>query len=152
MLGSTLVLTATGCASGHASNAPQPPRPRLTSRGVQRHASLVTYCWAVRQSNGSSNGTCAAGRPLPTRQKLSWQPQSPITLDLTLAAKDVQVQLANKATRPRHPTTIDLRRLDATGRRWTFSLTRADRSARVLFVSAQFAQGDIYAELSLTNS
>jgi hypothetical protein len=90
------------------------------------------------------------GIPRPSRQKLIWRPHSQIILDLALPASHVQVNVATNAGQPRESSSVHLHRIDATGRRWSFSLAKTDSSAAALFISARFAEGDIYAELSLT--
>lgn len=104
-------LVLAGCASGeHTLTRRTAPPPRLSSLGVERQASLVSYCWSVPRSNGSHG--------------LRWKPEVPIVLDLVLPAHDVQVRVANNSRQSDGLRGVDLHQ-GSLGRRWTFDLTRA---------------------------
>src|SRR6185312_7656105 len=100
LIASSVALAAAGCADGQVSarsSMRKPPQPQLTTRGIQRRALLVSYCWSVPRADGTSAGTCVDGIPRPSRQKLIWRPHSQIILDLALPASHVQVNVATNA-------------------------------------------------------
>lgn len=139
-----------GCGSGQSTpTRPTPPRPRLSTRGVERQASLVSYCWSVPRSDGSRVGSCADGAPGPTTHRLRWTPGVPIVLDLVLPAHDVQVRIATNSRPAQRLRQVDLHK-GSLARRWSFKLTPADHAAASIQIAAQYAQGDLLADMSLT--
>ncbi len=116
-----------------------PPTPRLSTLGVTRSASLVSYCWTRHLPGG-------------TAHTLRWRPGVKVRLDLRLPAHGVQIQAArftSAGSRPSHLVQLKITRIDARGRRWMFRLPRRAKHATDLLISARFANGDIEADLGL---
>jgi hypothetical protein len=139
-----------GTTSGH--RATRPPTPRVSTLGVTRSATLVSYCWTQNFPGGVSHGACADGIPGHPTHTLLWEPGAQIRADLGVAAHDVNVQAARFGAaggRPSHIIHIRITGMDAGGRRWTFRLpTRAKRDTDLL-ISGQFANGDVEADLGI---
>ncbi len=129
-----------------------PPTPRLSTLGVTRSASLVSYCWTRHLPGGTEEGACIDGVPGAPAHTLSWRPGVKVRLDLRLPVHGVQIQAArftSAGSRPSHLVQLKITRIDARGRRWMFRLPRRAKHATDLLISARFANGDIEADLGL---
>jgi hypothetical protein len=130
----------------------RPPVPRVTTLGVTRAATLVSYCWSHSTPGGGGRGVCADGAPGHPAHILRWRPGVTVTIDLRLPASDVHIEVARIAgfAKPVH-NTIGLRPLreDPQGRSWTVQLPRTASRSTDLLIFARFAHGDIYADLGL---
>jgi hypothetical protein len=134
---------ASSAAVAAPSPAVRPPAPRLTTLGVTRAATLVTYCWA---------GTCADGVAGQPDHILRWRAGATIRLDLRLPAHDVSVEaerIVKLGAAPRGVVAIHARRLDEGGRRWALRIPSRAGRATDLLISARFAGGDMLADLGL---
>ena len=132
----------------HRSGRPalRPPAPRVSTIGITRIATLVSYCW-----NESGNGVCADGAPGHASHVLRWRADAPVRVDLRLAADDVSFQTARIVPpgAERDFGYVRVRPLDRNGRSWIFCLPPHARRANDLLISARFADGDMLADLRL---
>jgi hypothetical protein len=141
-----LVPAATAASSAAAaapSPAADPPVPRLTTLGVTRTATLVSYCWG---------GRCSDGPGGQSDHILRWRAGATVRLDLRLPAHDVSVEaerIVTPGAAPRGVVALHARPLDGTGRRWAFRIPSRASRATDLFISAYFAGGDILADVGL---
>jgi hypothetical protein len=136
-------------------SATGPPRPRVTTLGATRSASLVSYCWNRPTSHGGSTGVCADGIPGRPAHTLDWRPGAPVAIDLSSPPSDVQIQLARFTRFGRQIAAMIVlpgHRDDHVGRRWTVTIPATARRSTDLLISAHFARGDIYADLGLRRS
>jgi hypothetical protein len=130
-----------------ATPAPLPPRPQVSTHGVTRYASLVSYCWSEAR-----RGVCADGAPGRPAQNLVWSAGAALRVDLRLPAHDVHfdtVRIRKLGTPSRDVIHLGARRLDPTGRRWLVRLPLPARPATDLLIVARFAEGDLLADLGL---
>jgi hypothetical protein len=143
-----LLVLALAPAATAASPDARPPAPRLTTLGVTRSATLVSYCWP----QGANSQMCAdgvAGRPAHI---LRWRAGAAIRLDLRLPARSVRVDAARiaEAGGPlRGQVHLHPRRLDGTGRRWELRIPRRAGRVTDLLIFARFEHGDFLADLGL---
>jgi hypothetical protein len=141
-----LVPAATAAASAAVAPPPPaggPPAPRLTTLGVTRTATLVSYCWG---------GMCADGVAGQPDHVLRWRAGGTVRLDLRLPARDVSVKaerIVTPGAASRGVVALHARRLDGTGRRWALRIPSRAGRATDLLISARFAGGDILADLGL---
>jgi hypothetical protein len=143
-------LAKTGATSQHRET--HPPMPRVNTLGVTRSASLVSYCWSQTLPGGGSRGACADGRPGHPAQTLQWEPGARVRVDLGIAAHDVQIQAArfgDVGARPSHIIHLRITGIDSSGRRWTLRLPRRAKRDTDLLIFAQFANGDVEADLGM---
>lgn len=133
---------------------PRPPTPRVTTLGVTRAATLVSYCWSQHSPDGMGSGVCADGvlaTPSASRS-LSWRPRHAIYLDLRLPAHDVTVdvvRVARSGAAPRDRVRLRVRQLGAGGRRWFVVVPRRALRANALVIGAQFDEGGLSAAIGL---
>jgi hypothetical protein len=134
------------------TSAARPPIPRVSTLGVTRSATLVSYCWTRHLPGGTNAGACADGQPGAPANTIRWRPGVKVRLDLRLPAHGVQIQAArfsSAGSRPSRLVQLKITRIDPSGRRWMFRLPRRAKHATDLLISARFANGDIEAELGL---
>jgi hypothetical protein len=170
-IGCVLVLASAGCAGGRAAGAAtvgpsasviqvtadphhhrsgqpalRPPAPRVSTLGVTRIATLVSYCWFA-----SGQGICADGAPGHAAQILRWNSNTPVRVELRLAAHDVHFETARVIAPGAERDLAHLRAppLDRVGRRWIFCLPPRARRANDLLIFARYARGDMLADLRL---
>ena len=141
-----------GAAEIH-DRAMHPPVPRVSTLGVTRSATLVSYCWTHHLADGEALGTCADGTPGHSAHPLRWRPGVDIRVDLRLPAHGVQIQ-AMRITghidgRPTHIVGLKVLRVDPSGDRWVFRLPRRAASDTDLLISGFFANGDVEADLGI---
>src|SRR5437763_16470016 len=138
--------------SSHVVRSRQhPPVPRVSTLGVTRSATLVSYCWAVEHGNRAS-GICADGTLGTPAHTLRWRHGVKLVADLRLPAHDVQIQavrLDGQGGQPSHVIDLKVKAADQAGRRWAFRLPRRAVRDNALLISANFAQGDEFAELGI---
>lgn len=147
----TARLTADAKAVDVGANL-RPPIPRVSSLGVTRRATLVSYCWS-ETFPGGGRGVCADGTPGDPAQTLRWRPGARIRVDLRLPAHDVRIQAVRFpggiGTRPIHIVRLKIVRVDQAGRRWTLHLSRRATRDTDLLIFATFANGDIAGDLGI---
>jgi hypothetical protein len=139
-------------ARAAAVSRQRPPTPTLSTLGVKRPATLVSYCWTRPRSDGSRRGICADGVPGHPARTLPWRAGTKIVLDLRLPAHRVTVQavrISVPGARPTHVIEAHAAASDASGRRWVFRLSRKARVDTELLIFGRFAQGDAEAELGI---
>jgi hypothetical protein len=141
-------------ASAARSARIQPPAPFVSTLGVSRAATIVSYCWTKTRLGGGTVGECADGIAGHPDHTLRWRLGAAVLIDLRLPAHDVtfQTERISSPGRPPvhlHPLTIRTRRVDRAGRRWIIRLpARATRDTDLL-IAARFANGDVFADLGL---
>jgi hypothetical protein len=121
----------------------------VSTLGVTRSASLVSYCW-TDQLRGQ--GTCADGTPGHPAHTLRWQPGAKVRVDLRLPAHHVQIQAARFASvgsRPDHIIQLKITRINTSRRWWMLRLPRRATRDTELLIFAFFANGDVEAELGI---
>jgi hypothetical protein len=144
--------------SGH--HRPRPPVPRVSTLGVTRSATLVSYCWSEHVAGGGASGTCVDGIPGHPAHTLDWRPSAKLRVDLRLPAHDVQIQAVRITSgiggrpsgiggRPSHVVRLHVARVDRAGRLWTVRLPQRSASDTDLMISAFFTDGDIEADLGI---
>lgn len=140
--------------TGHRSL--NPPIPRVSTSGVTRSATLVSYCWTERLGDGEERGACADGTPGHPAHTLPWRAGAKVGVDLGLPAHDVQIQAIRIAGGigggQSHIVRLDVVGVDPAGRRWTVRIPRRSASDTDLLISAFFADGDVEADLGLRRS
>jgi hypothetical protein len=139
-----------GATPGHRKT--QPPIPRVSTLGVTRLATLVSYCWAEKLPGGGSHGACVDGTTGHPAHTLQWEPGVQVRVDLGLVARNVDIQatrLGGVGARPSHVIDVKVARIDASGRRWTLRLPSRAKRDTDLLISAQFANGDVEADLGI---
>jgi len=128
--------------------AAQPPKPKVTTLGVTKYASLVSYCW---QSDGK--GICADGAGGSPKSTIAWRAGREVRIDFRLPAREVSAQTVHIATPgapPTHEVKLRAKRLDKAGRRYLVRLLSRSKGANELTLFARFKeQGDVFAELGL---
>ncbi|MGZ4248614.1 MAG: hypothetical protein ACXVUE_09955 [Solirubrobacteraceae bacterium] len=142
-------------ASVGAASAVRPPVPRVSTLGVSRLTTLVSYCWTVELAGGAGQGTCADGTAGHPAHTLRWRPGARIRVDLRLRAHRVQIRAARfgtKGSRPSQIVNLKVVRLGARGRWWMLRLPRQARRDTDLLISAFFANGDVEADLGIRRS
>ena len=137
-----------------AARETHPPTPRVSTLGVTRSATLVSYCWTHKLPAGGSQGVCADGTLVHPAHTLRWEPGARVRVDLGLAAHDVEIQAVRlEAAGGRHSLSHIIRLriagIDASGRRWKLRLPRRAKTDTELLISARFANGDVEADLGL---
>lgn len=149
--GASAIAASGGSGSEHRP-AQHPPVPRVSTLGATRSATLVSYCWTVRDAGGGGHGVCADGIPGHAAHTLHWRPGAKIGVDLGLPAHNVQVQtdrIDSTGGRPRHVVQLHVTRADSAGRRWTVHLTRRSERDTDLLIFATFHDGDVEADLGI---
>jgi hypothetical protein len=134
--------------------AVRPPRPRITTLGATREATLFSYCWQQARPGGGGTGVCADGAPGSPAQFLRWRPGTAVTVDLRLPAHDVLIDAARIGGfgRPmRDVVHLRARGVDRAGRRWLIRLPKRATRDTDLVISARFASGDLGADLGLNS-
>ncbi len=138
--------------SSTATRDVRPPMPRVSTLGVSRSATLVSYCWTEPLPGGGGRGACADGMPGRPAHVMRWRPGVRLRVDLRLPARKLHIQVARfgRAGKRSGPV-FDVRgvRLDASGRRWTLSLPRKAQRDTDLLISAYFGRGDVEADLGI---
>jgi hypothetical protein len=141
-------------APRRASPQLRPPAPLVSTLGITRSATLVSYCWMQTLPGGGGRGVCADGMLGRAVHTLRWQPGRAVLIDLRLPAHDVQVEAA-RITDPgrpaRHVLALRTRRTDRTGRRWITHLPASATSDTDLVISARFENGDLTADLGIAS-
>jgi hypothetical protein len=130
----------------------RPPMPRVSALGVTRSATLVSYCWTQKLPGGAARGACADGTPGHPAHTLQWEPGALVRVDLGLAAHDVHIQAARFGEvggRSSHSIHVRITGIDASRRRWTLRLPRRAERDTDLLISAQFANGDVEADVGI---
>jgi hypothetical protein len=128
----------------------------VSTLGVTRSATFVSYCWSEHLAGGSDVGRCADGNLGHPAHALRWRPGARVGVDLRLLAHDVQIQAVRIAGRPGRPgrrpgqvVRLHAVRVDSVGRRWAVRLPQRASNDTDLLISAQFAAGDVEADLGL---
>jgi hypothetical protein len=125
----------------------------VSTLGVTRSATLVSYCWSEHLAGGLDVGRCADGNPGHAAHTLRWRPGARVGVDLRLPAHDVRIEAVRIAGRPgRRPgqvVRLHAARVDSVGRRWAVRLPQRASNDTDLLISAQFADGDVEADLGL---
>jgi hypothetical protein len=144
-----LVVAALAANGASPSHSRQPPAPTLETLGVTQSATLVSYCWSYQDRPGTT--ACVDGSLAHPPHVLRWRPRTPVRLDLHLPAHDVGVEAIHPAGQHGRVTHVQirLRRVDSSERRWVFYVPPATKDHTVLSVSATYAQGNAFAEISL---
>jgi hypothetical protein len=133
------------------SPAGRPPEPLVSTLGVSRSATLVSYCWQVT-GRGSSRGECADGAPGSPAHILRWRAGASVSIDLYLPAHGVQIEAARIGgfgRAVRHVIHLRPRRVDRAGRRWVIRLPRRAEDDTDLLITARFVNGDLGADVGL---
>ena len=131
---------------------PRPPTPRISTLGVTRLASPFSYCWEQALAGGKGAGVCADGAPGAPAHSLRWRPGAPVSIDLRLAAHNVQIEVARIggfAQRMHDVVHLNARRVDQAGRLWVIRLPQRAIQDTDLLISALFANGDLSADIGL---
>jgi hypothetical protein len=130
-----------------------PPIPRVSTLGVTRKATLVSYCWQTQSAAGEGGGGCADGIPGDPAHMLLWRPGRNVWVDLGRPAHDVQIQAVRftdaTGSRPHETVRVTIIALDQTGRHWKFRLPRRARRDTDLLIGAHFQNGDIEADIGI---
>jgi hypothetical protein len=130
----------------------RPPAPVVSTLGVSRSATIVSYCWTQARPGGAGVGGCADGTADHPDHRLRWRPGATVTIDLRLPAHGVTFQterISSPGRPPGHTLTVSARRVDRAGRQWIIRLpARAERDTDLL-IFATFANGDVFADLGL---
>jgi hypothetical protein len=132
----------------------RPPAPLVSTLGVSRSATIVSYCWTRARPGGGRVGECADGMAGHPDHTLRWRPGAAVSIDLRLPAHGVtfQTQRISRPGRPPvhfPPLSIRARRVDRAGRRWSIRLPARSRRDTDLLIAATFANGDVFADLGL---
>jgi hypothetical protein len=133
----------------------RPPRPQVTTLGVTRWASLVSYCWTRPADHGGNVGVCVDGIPGRPAHKVDWRPGATVAVDLHLPSSDVEIQAARFNRFGKQigvMIALQHERDDHAGRRWTVTIPAAARRSTDMLISAHFARGDIFADVGLRRS
>lgn len=139
----TVGLGLTGCVIA--------PVPLISTLGVTRSATLVSYCWTRSRPGGTAIGMCADGTLGHAAHTLRWRPGAPIIIDLRLPGHGVSVQasqIATTAPAMHDVRAVHVRPFNRSGRRVIRLPVGAQRDNDLL-VSATFAQGDVTADIGL---
>ena len=138
--------------SAATSARTRPPTPFVSTLGVSRTATIVSYCWTQTRPGGGVVGECADGVAGHPDRTLRWRPDAAIAIDLRLPAHGVTFQterFSSPGRPPDHPLVVRARRVDRAGRHWIIRLpARAERDTDLL-IFATFANGDVFADLGL---
>jgi hypothetical protein len=138
-------------ATPSASQQPvvaHPPKPKVTTLGVTKYASLVSYCWHT-----DGKGTCADGVGGSPKSTIAWRAGREVRIDFRLPVHEVSVQTVHIA-KLGAPSTgevkLRVKRLDKAGRRYLVRIAARSKGANELVMFARFVeQGDVFAELGL---
>lgn len=109
-----------GSATSVKAIRTRPPHPELSTLGVKRSASLVSYCRSTPPTAGSGVDECADGEACHTAQTLRWRSRVAIGLDLRLPARDVGVDATTDPRQLHDLTRIRVHRVTRSGRCWEF--------------------------------
>ena len=96
--------------------APYPPKPKVTTLGVTKYASPVSWCF---QADGQ--GVCADGAGGSPKSTIAWRAGREVRIDFRLPAREVSVQtvhIAKPGAPPTGEVKLRVKRLDKTGRRY----------------------------------
>ncbi len=145
-----LALLAAAAPVAAVSAAPSgPPKPKVTTLGVTRFATVFTSCWSYGSRREClQNGTI--GNPSAT---LRWRSGAKVVVDLRRAAQDVSISAehvdgANVVARD--SVKLTLHRIGSSGRHWFVRLPpRAARSTDLIVYARLGDRGDLVADLGL---
>jgi hypothetical protein len=132
----------------------RPPAPLVSTLGVSRSATVVSYCWTQTRPGGGRVGQCADGIAGHPDHTLRWRPGAAVSVDLRLPAHGVTFQTQRISDPGRapvhfHPLTIRARRVDRAGRHWSIRLPTRSKRDTDLLIAATLANGDVFADLGL---
>ena len=149
MLG-LLMLAAVASAASAATAPSGPPRPKVTTLGVSRYATVFQSCWGYASKRRCVATAGGVGHPSST---ILWRPGATLTIDLRLAAQDVNISaehVIDGAVVAGDSVRLALRRVDSDGRRWRVSLpARAAKSTDLVIYARHGDRGDLVADLGL---
>lgn len=128
-----------------------PPTPQVSTLGLTRSGTLVSYCWSEPLAGGGGRGVCADGAPGHPAHSLLWRPGAMIRIDLLLPAHNVQIQAVRITGgfggRQSDAVKLGVLRVDRAGRVWSTRLPRRAAQDTDLLISANLANGDLFADL-----
>src|SRR5262249_9157554 len=148
----SLSVGAAPAVSGPEAGSTHPPMPRVTSLGVTRSATMLSYCWWQTSGNYGS-GSCTGVLGLRAAHSLRWRLGANIRVDLRRPTHDVEMQAARRTVRGEEGVIhLNIVRKDPAGQHWALPLPGRAARDTDLMISASFAHGDIQADLGIRPS
>jgi hypothetical protein len=141
---------AAGPAPVSVAAAPAgPPKPRVTTLGVTRSATVFTSCWRY----GTRKQCVASGSVGYPSSRVRWRPGAKVTIDLRLPAGDVNItaeHVDDGAVVAADSVRLAMHRIGSDGRRWLVRLPALAARCTDLIIYARLgSRGEIVADLGL---
>jgi hypothetical protein len=127
-----------------------PPKPKVTTLGVTRSATVFTSCWRY----GTRKRCVESGSVGHPASRIRWTPGAKVTIDLRLPASDVNItaeRVADDSVVAADSVRLAMHRVGSGGRRWLVRLpARADRCTDLIMYARLGDRGEIVADLGLS--
>jgi hypothetical protein len=126
-----------------------PPKPKVTTLGVTRFATVFTSCWRY----GTRKQCVANGSVGYPSSKIRWRPGAKVTIDLRLPASDVNItaeRVDGGGVVAADSVKLAMHRIGSGGRRWLVRLPAlAGRCTDLIIYARLGTRGEIVADLGL---